>query len=436
MRSLPLALLAALLCAAAARAEAPAPPETAEPTADAKADETRAFAPKAAPDGTSAAPAVAPVAAPAAAATPAATPAPAAKVEAKAGDAEEEGKGNDKFPLHMGLGLSSSASNAWLAPTSPAVNIPVNGGSSQVTVPGSNGMMQPNLSTSLSLSPSASIPKLADWMPKMSVGGSMSFSIENWFPAYGNGGVYDRQIRMSDFGLSLRMPGLFKEEVTGISMSPSLSTSIPLSITSRFQNKITSLGGNLGFGWRGPEWEYGQIGVNYSAGLRGNFYSQEASTIPCEAGVSLASSVENPLENGDLPLQYAREAETADNGECVLRGRQGLASFNNNVGASWSLGDHSVSTSLSWNLGFLRPLSSSPELSSEYATGQNFNENWSGNLSYSYKIPVDWDMSVSAGIGSSQSVFDRQGNLRFPFFDFFHPANGFSSAFVDLSVGI
>jgi hypothetical protein len=264
----------------------------------------------------------------------------------------------------------------------------------------------------------------------------MSFSIDNWLPASGNGGVYDRQIRMSDFGLRLGFGQLFKEEVTGIGVSAGLSSSIPLSITSRFQNKITSLGGNVGFGWHGPEWSWGQIGVNYGTSLRGNFYSQEASTIPCEAGITLNGVVENPLENGDLPLQYAREAEILDNGECVLRGRQGLASLGNNLSASWSLGDHSVSTSLGWNVGFLRPLPNNPELSSPFATGQNFNENWSGNLSYSYKIPVDFNMSVSAGIGSSQSVFDPQGNLRNPFFNFTTPATGMTAGFVDLSVGI
>ncbi|MBI1945414.1 MAG: hypothetical protein HYS27_06945 [Deltaproteobacteria bacterium] len=436
MRRLPIPFLAVLLIAATARATAPAEEPATAPAADAaQADDIRAFGPKAAPDEggapAPAAPAAPAPAAPPAAAAPAA--APAAKVEEKAGD---DDKADDKFPLHLRVGLNASASNAWLAPTSPPVDIPINGGSSEYTVGGSNGMMQPNLSTSFSMAPSAKIPKLADWMPKMSLGGSMSFSIANWLPAYSNEGVYDRQIRMSDFGLNLGFGEIFKEEVTGIGVSAALSSSIPLSITSRFQNKITSLGGNLSFGWSGPEWDWGQISAGYSAGLRGNFYSQDASTIPCEAGVSLAGVVENPLENGDLPLQYSREAEIGANGECVLRGRQGLASLNNGISAGWSLGDHSVSTDMSWGLGFMRPLSNRPELSSPYATGQNFKENWDGNLTYSYKVPVDFTMNVSAGIGSSQSVFDPQGNLRFPFFDFFHPANGFSSAFVGLNVGI
>jgi len=440
MRRLPLPLLTVALLATAARAEEATPADASAASgaeSKAQADETRAFGPKAAPNEGAGAPAAAPAAAapaPAVAATPAPAAAPEAKVEKKAEG--EEDNGNGKFPLHMGIGLSNSASNAWFAPTSPAVNVPINGGASQVTVPGSNGMMQPNLSTSLSLSPSASIPKLVDWMPKMNLGGSMSFSINNWFPASGNSGVYDRQIRMSDFGLRLGFGQIFKEPTTGIGVSAGVSSSVPLSITSRFQNKITSLGGNLGFSWSGPEWSWGQLSANYGASVRGTLYSQEASTIPCEAGVNLAGAVANPLEGNDLPLQYSREAEIAPNGECVLRGRQGLAGFNNNLGAGWSLGDHSVSTSLSWGLGFLRPLPNNPELSSPFATGQNFNENWSGNLSYSYKIPVDFDMSVSAGIGSSQGVFDAQGNLRFPFFDFFYPANGYSSAFVDLSVGI
>jgi hypothetical protein len=102
-----------------------------------------------------------------------------------------------------------------------------------------------------------------------------------------------------------------------------------------------------------------------------------------------------------------------------------------------------VSTSLAWGIGFLQGLRTDPSLSSQYASGQNFTENLSGNVSYSYSFDklVGFPLGVSAGVGTSGGVYRYNGvtqqyELRFPFYDFYTPANGYSAAFVDLSVGL
>ena len=246
---------------------------------------------------------------------------------------------------------------------------------------------------------------------------------------------------MSDISFGLAMPSVFTEDFTNINLGFNLSARVPTSITSRQQNLFTSLGASLPLSWTSPAAPWGQVNANYVLVGRVSLYTQDAPTIPCNAAVSLAGVIANPLENGDLPLSYGREAEITSNGECVLRGRQGVASVSNNLSLSWFLAAHSVSASLGWSFGFLRPLAHRPDLRSQNASDQNFNENLGGSVSYNYQVPVDFPLSISAGIGSSQSPYrvtndpDKQ-ELVNPFFDLFTPANNYSAAFLDFTVGI
>lgn len=363
---------------------------------------------------------------PAGAARADAPAAPAAPVPAVPAAGAVDGAATDeegKFPLHANASLSNSFGNGLLAPIAPVAAF----------------QPQPNWSTSLSLSGSAALPKL-DYLPKMSLSTSMSLSIANWIPAYLGSGVYERNLRASDISLGFGMPGAFTEELTKTKIGLSFSGRIPTSITSRQQNLFTALGASVPVSWTSAENTWGQLGLSYSLGGRVSLYTADAPTIPCEAAVSLAGVVTNPLEDGDLPLAYGREVEVNENGECVLRGRQGVASISNNFGASWSLQGHSLAASLGWSFGMLRPLSKRPELRSEFATGQNFNETLNGSFTYGYEIPADFPLSVSLGVGSSQSPY-RIGDggeqvLVNPFFDFFTPASNYSAAFVELSIGI
>lgn len=383
---------------------------------------------------------------------PAATATPDAKVEDKAGKKKDDDKRKgpvnarlapggiladekaDKFPLHLTATLDNSFGQGFYAATPGASVIPVYGGDVLVDAPNVYG--QPNWGTSLSLRPAASLPKW-DGLPKMTVSTSIDFSVNNWLRASSNGGVYEQQLRVSDLGVGLVLPGLYKEEFTGITATPVFSARAPLSITSRQQNLFTSVGASVALGWDSPETPVGTFSFQYTPSLRGNFYTQDAPTIPCEAGVNLRGVVADPFEKADLPFAYGRTAEIAANGECVLRGRQGLASFSNNASVAWVFGDHAVSLSLGWGLGFLRPISDQPELKGLYASSQSFNENSNGSISYTYTVPVDFSLNLTAGIGSSQPAWNAAGTgLRFPFYDFVTPANNFSSAFFDVSLGI
>jgi hypothetical protein len=164
--------------------------------------------------------------------------------------------------------------------------------------------------------------------------------------------------------------------------------------------------------------------------------------MPCD----VPQPYEQPLPSGDpvngfdeLPLVLPRAAEILPNGECIIAGRQNIGSINNAMATGWSTTDglHNVTLSLSWGLGFLRPLANDPGLASTFSSGQNFIENTAGSLSYTYTVPVDNPFFITAGIASGQPAWSADGKtLRFPLWDFFTPANNFSAAFFDVTVGI
>lgn len=344
------------------------------------------------------------------------------------------GGGANTFPLRLTATLDTFVGSGVLQQSPGAKVIPIQG-SNPLVVPAPNVGGEPQFGSSLSLRPSAMLPKL-DWLPRMILSSSIDFSVSNWLPASSNTGVYERQIRVSDFAVGLILPGALRESTTGIVATPIMALRAPLSITSRMQHLITSATLAAQVSWSSPETPVGMFMIQYTPVLRGNVYAREAPTIPCEAGVNLAGVVSNPLQNGDLPVAYARQAEVADNGECILRGRQAMGSIASNGAATWIAGNHAVSLTLGHALGFLRPLDDRPDLQSQFATGQGFNETTNGSLSYTYTVPIDGQLFLTAGIASSQPAFTANNQLRFPFFDFFTPATNFAAAFFDVSVGI
>lgn len=324
--------------------------------------------------------------------------------------------GSSSFPLHVTATLDNYVGNGILAATAY--------------------QRQPMFGTSLSIRPAAMLPKV-EYLPRMLLSASIDFSVVNWISAYSNSAVYDRMVRVSDMGVGLILPGLVSDGFTGISITPIVSARLPLSITSRQQNLATSVAASAQVAWNSPETPVGTFTVLYNPSLRGNLYTQVAATQPCEAGSQFAGVTTNPVADGNLPLFYGREAELAPNGECLLRGRQNLASVGQGGTLAWSLAEHNVALSLGYSLGIQRSLTNRPELQGEYASDQNFAESTSGSVSYTYTVPVDFNLFLTLGIASSQPAWNAAGSfLRFPIYDFVTPANNFTVGFFDVSVGI
>ncbi|MDP2342015.1 MAG: hypothetical protein Q8O67_13740 [Deltaproteobacteria bacterium] len=388
-----------LIAAASAVAQEPPAPEPAP-------------VPAGEPAGTEpASPTTATPAAPAAGATANARLAPGGVLES-----------GSSFPLGIQANLSNSVGNGFLAPGFQA---------------------QPQFSTSLSLTPSAKLPKL-EGLPAMRLSGGISFSVANWISTYSNSGVFDRQVRVSDASVGLVLPGLFTEEFTGIGASLSFGATLPLSITSRQSNVVTAVSVGLPLAWSSPETGFGTFYVQYSPRVRATLFSQVGTTMPCglQQEYGTPRRLGDPV-NGfdDLPTFIAIGGDPVftDNGECLLPGRQRLAAISNAINTGWSTTDgaHSVSLGLGMTHSFLRGLPNKPELNSPNSSGQNFTESASGSVGYTYTVPVDFPLQLSVSAGSEGSVFTNDNkSVRFPIWDFLYPANNASGVSFDVTVGI
>jgi hypothetical protein len=295
-------------------------------------------------------------------------------------------------------------------------------------VPGTQRV--PNWNTGLGLSLGYSLPKW-DYLPKMRLGGGMNFSVP-WLNSYNSGGALQRQLSYSDFGISLSMPAAVKTD-WGLSVSPGFGISLPISMASRFQRRLTSARASASVSWS----KYG-FSVGWTPGIRGNANLEAGRSVPC-------GEIPNPVVVGNdadtvqtVPLVISREDEILENGRCIIPGRASMGGVSNTLSLGYSfLDDHSVSLSVGHSLGFLAPLEDNPAVQSEFASDQNFSESTSGGLGYSYSVPIDTPLSFSAGLSSGQPAFTMDGkNLRFPLFDFVSPGNNFTSFYLGMSVGI
>lgn len=344
-------------------------------------------------------------------------------------DGEEEEEDPNAFPLSAKVSLWNGAGSGWLSP---------------------GYTMMPTFAQTLTPSIRYRIPEL-DWLPKMTASTELDVSMQ-WVSNYYST-VYDRVPRLSDLRAGLSFPSLYKEELTGISLSAGLNARAPLSVASRRWNVLGTLGIGASIGWSTshledllPEW-LGDVSLSYapSASVAGHLYPN--ASVPCDAaplGPTL-TRYGSAAENLDrIPLVITRKGEVLPDGTCIIAGRRSIGAFSHTASLGWSYGKHSVNASLGFLYQLLAPLNHTPDLTSPFATAQNWSELSTGSIAYAYEVPmesfdlpVDTSMTLSAGVASLQPSYDLGGRtLRFPFWDFATPANNFSSAFVAIDVGI
>jgi hypothetical protein len=357
--------------------------------------------------------------------------------DADADDEEEEEEDPNAFPLSANIELSTALGSGFLPPVNPDVP-------HYLTIPSFSQSMTPALSYRL--------PTFDDMLPKMSLSTNMDVSIE-WLSTY-YGGVYDSVPRVSDLRTGLSFPGLYTEEVTGLSLGASLGWRAPLSLPSRRWNVLSSFSAGGSVSWNTgklefmPEW-LGTFNVAFAPSIAVTAHSQNNPSIPCDSS-AVGDSV---LRRGDaveqldrIPLVFGTTAGQAVNaaGECILPGRRSWASASAGLSAGWSLKKHSVSLGLGLRHSYLAPNKSGTEFRSPYASPEDRSEITTGSLAYSYSIPtefmnlpIDTNASFTAGVSSGQPAWNwKNQQLRFPLWDFVTPSNNFSAAFVALSVGI
>ena len=296
----------------------------------------------------------------------------------------------------------------------------------------------PSLTSSLTIAPSFALPRFAG-LSQMDL--SASASLNWWWLNSMSTSSFNAHNRLSysDISLSLSAPKIVNFDRLGISFSPNIGLTAPISKISMALNRVLGfqMGSNIAY-------QKSDFSVGWLPSFSTWVHSGAAMTAPCgEAGASSAlPPVINPqninfeLDQYLQELVITRSEERNSNRSCLVKGRQTIGMLSNTVNAAWAPGRHNLSFSFGWYINYLRALSNKPDLRADHASTQNFTEATLGRIAYSYRIPVDFDLVVGGGVISYQASFSKQGNLNFPFFDFVTPGKNQTQFFLQLTAGI
>ncbi|MBX5483091.1 MAG: hypothetical protein IRZ16_14795 [Myxococcaceae bacterium] len=250
-------------------------------------------------DAAPAAPASAPPAASAAtgpavsaSAPPAAPAAPAATIVATPGADDPE---NAPPGFHMGVGLDNSI-NQSVFRFSP--------------------YKDPFVGSSVVLTPSYSFRLKS---VKLAASANASFSYEYTPPNRPTG----RHWEYGDIAVGLSAPAIYKDETfTGITLTPRIGVTLPVSFASRFRHTITNLTAGVGLGR-----SFGKLNVGLSLGAGHTFYTETTRNITPEE-----ASIRDEEENLIFICR-------TDSDNCGLRGVPTLYALSAGANASYAVTD-------------------------------------------------------------------------------------------------
>lgn len=334
-----------------------------------------------------AAPAVAPTAAPAAAAPvvgPTATLATSAEAQKK-----REG-------FRMGVGLDHSIGQGLIE---------------RGEMLGSG-----SIAGSLSLSPSYSFD-LAGM--KMGASANVGLSYEYTRPDSSTA----RRYNWGDIGLGLSAPAIYKNELTGISVSPRVGLTLPVSMGSLFRGTITNMSGGVALGR-----SFGKVNVGLNLGASKTFYGEITRNIK-----------QQEIDRRD-GLGNALFLCRTDSDNCGLRGVPNLWAMNAGLNANYSPVDKlnlgisfSMGKSMDYYIGVDE--NSSTKLDSNgnpVVKAQGTSDRMMGALSASYQLTSA--IGISASMQTAQTPFSADNQrLRFPFYAFEGQENSLTAYSLALS---
>ena len=296
----------------------------------------------------------------------------------------------------------------------------------------------PQLTSSLSLSPEYQLPAIGQ-LPPMSLYADASLGLWWLDSYYTSQAEVNNRFTLTDLSLGLSAPKIVDFKNINLSLSPYIESIFPLSKSSQSLNRY--VGVSLGFSLA---YKISDVTFSYSPSFSTWAYGNAAITAPCrEAGSkNNLPPVINP-QNIDFDLDQYLQQLTMEpsqvvnsNGLCQVAGRQSVGVLVNSAKIKWAKKGHTVSVGFGWYINFLRPLADRPDLRGEYASNQQFTEATLGKIAYSYKIPVDFDLSIGVGVISYQAMFSKQGKINFPFFDFVTPGKNQTEFYLNLTAGI
>lgn len=237
-----------------------------------------------------------------------------------------------------------------------------------------------------------------------------------------------RRVDWSDIKLGLSAPGVLKEAVTGITVSPGVGLSVPISLASRRASTITVLSGNLAFAR-----PFGKLSPAYTFGMARGFHARQYS----------ADDLSDAVDTTGARLCLARPGEPA----CNLFGTNTQFSISNGLSLGYELTQKlSFSAGLSLVNAFKYSVApAEPDEFTPKALDSNGNpvarggfgrsDRLSGSLGVAYQLNEAF--GISAGMGTSGAPKTRDNKaFRFPFFDFIGPESNSTQYSLTLSAAL
>lgn len=212
----------------------------------------------------------------------------------------------------------------------------------------------------------------------------------------------------SDIGLGLSAPAVFTDKFTGISLTPSIGASLPISIESRWRGVISSLSARLS-----ASRAFGKFHVGGSFGASKTLLAELTRTI---------SDGERSRRDDAQNLIFVCRNDTFN---CGLAGVPTAWAMSGGVSGSYSPIDKlgiSVGLNLSKGLKYGMPIDeySSKAIDSNgnlVVTGQGMSDMMVGSIGVSYQLTDAIGASLSMGTAQPPKSADNQ-RFRFPFYAF------------------
>jgi hypothetical protein len=185
-------------------------------------------------------------------------------------------------------------------------------------------------------------------------------------------------------------------------VTPTLETEIPFSQSSRDIGRLFAMGLNTAL-----IFTFDNFNINLKPSFTGYFNNTPEKKNLCDS----ANSSEH----------------------CSLVNRQLQQRIKNTLSATYALRNHSFMLSFRSYHDFLRQLAPKEYLGPE---GGNLKIATQGTLEYVYTMPISFPLTLTIGLSSNQPWRNNRGQINFPFFDFFTPANNYSKIYCGLEAVI
>lgn len=239
-----------------------------------------------------------------------------------------------------------------------------------------------------------------------------------------------RRYSWSDLRLGISAPAIYKEKFTGVSISPSLGYSIPLTLESWTAGSLGNLSLSASLSRTFIEKLHTRLGFSVVKGFFGQPYS----------GISSAYASQRDAA-GNL-IYICRENAAY----CAAAGNNTQWRIGANAGVSYNFSDRlSASVSYGISKGYK---TAATDVVDEYTpkavdsngnpvakVGMGQSDNQSGSIGVDYSITDIF--SVSANLGNAGPIKTKDNKaFRFPFFNFLGPADGTTQFSVGVSASL